>query len=345
MKKTIKKSLAALMAVLMIATVAPISAYAETLSVSTDTGLTTDNYSFKLATSAGNDYVINELKYVPKDKTINITEGTKSVSFDMEVVDFSWGNNATTKSNYSICNDLVWTCTSSDTNVAGVVTGFGAGKTNDGAYGYSYSTDISTNFSIDTSSFEAGKDYTYTITYKYQLKKYGRSGMSYGWSTSHQLQNTFDVKISVAENAVVDNTTVAYGSNIRVGDTAGLRFCFNTTADVKDSSAVTDFGFVYAASNVSNFEIGADGVYQVHATASRYNAETGITDFNLVFTEVPSTRYDMVIYARSYVITADGAVHYSDVVGKSFNDVAQQVLADGSIDEATKDAVNKLLGN
>jgi hypothetical protein len=337
MKKSLKKSLAVVLASLMVATIAPISASAETLEVSEDTGLTTENYSFKLAT--GTDYITNELKDVPKNKTIVIDEGTANVSFSMDVVEFSWGNNATTPSYYCIGNDITWTCTSEDTSVTGTVTGFGAGKVSDAAYGYSYSSAISTGFSIDTSSFEAGKDYVFTISYKYQLKSKSRYT---SWSTRHQIIDTLPITISVAENEVAepDTTTTVNGTNIRVGDSAGLRFCFKTTEDV---STVQDYGFVYSKDDVENFVIGADGVYQKSAERSLYDDDNKVTNFNLVFTEVPSTSYDMTIYARSYVITSDGEVHYSDVVSNSFNVVAQMVLNDPTIDEQTKTALNELL--
>ncbi len=70
--------------------------------------------------------------------------------------------------------------------------------------------------------------------------------------------------------------------------------------------------------------------------------ENGTTTFNLVFIDIPQRAYDTELSARAYVCI-DGMYFYSNVLKGSFSEVANLVLADDEIDEATKNAVNNLL--
>lgn len=54
------------------------------------------------------------------------------------------------------------------------------------------------------------------------------------------------------------------------------------------------------------------------------------------------TAYESQISARTYV-KIDGMYFYSDKLCYSFNDIANAVLADGEIDQNTKDKLGKLL--
>lgn len=87
---------------------------------------------------------------------------------------------------------------------------------------------------------------------------------------------------------------------------------------------------------------GQNGVNQlvaknyIHRTDEEGNA---YTTFNLVFTGIQNADFDSKIWARSYVVTADGVTHYSPIASYSYNDIASAVLADDSVDDATKDAV------
>ena len=68
----------------------------------------------------------------------------------------------------------------------------------------------------------------------------------------------------------------------------------------------------------------------------------GYTTFNLVSTNIPKPNYDTKISARAYVCI-DGMYFYSDIITRSFEGVANAVLADDTIDEATKEQVRNIL--
>ena len=61
-----------------------------------------------------------------------------------------------------------------------------------------------------------------------------------------------------------------------------------------------------------------------------------------MLTNVPKSAYDMDITARAYV-KVDGMYFYSEPLTRSFNQVANAVLADEEIDQNTKDKLNNLL--
>ncbi len=132
------------------------------------------------------------------------------------------------------------------------------------------------------------------------------------------------------------------GGSIRVTD-AGLRFGYSFYDTQKKE--VEEYGFVYAAgeqdrNDLTVEQIDGESVLQLVAY-NRLTHEDETTTFNLVFTDIPQASYDTEVTARAYV-KIDGRYFYSDVTTRSFNQVANAVLADDEIDENTKDALRKL---
>ena len=132
------------------------------------------------------------------------------------------------------------------------------------------------------------------------------------------------------------------GGSIRVTD-AGLRFGYSFYDTQKKD--VEEYGFVYAAgeqdrNDLTVEQIDNESVLQLTAY-NRLTHEDETTTFNLVFTDIPRASYDTEVTARAYV-KIDGKYFYSDVTTRSFNQVANAVLADDEIDENTKDALRKL---
>ena len=132
------------------------------------------------------------------------------------------------------------------------------------------------------------------------------------------------------------------GGSIRVTD-AGLRFGYSFYDTQKKE--VEEYGFVYAAGEQDRNEltveqIDNESVLQLVAY-NRLTHEDETTTFNLVFTDIPQASYDMEVTARAYV-KIDGKYFYSDVTTRSFNQVANAVLADDEIDQNTKNTLTKL---
>lgn len=134
----------------------------------------------------------------------------------------------------------------------------------------------------------------------------------------------------------------AMGGSIRVTD-AGLRFGYSFYDTQKKE--VEEYGFVYAAgeqdrNDLTVEQIDNESVLQLTAY-NRLTHEDETTTFNLVFTDIPQASYDMEVTARAYV-KIDGKYFYSDVTTRSFNQVANAVLADDEIDQNTKNTLAKL---
>ncbi len=132
------------------------------------------------------------------------------------------------------------------------------------------------------------------------------------------------------------------GGSIRVTD-AGLRFGYSFYDTQKKE--VEEYGFVYAAGEQDRNEltveqIDNESVLQLVAY-NRLTHEDETTTFNLVFTDIPQASYDTEVTARAYV-KIDGKYFYSDVTTRSFNQVANAVLADDEIDQNTKNTLTKL---
>lgn len=134
----------------------------------------------------------------------------------------------------------------------------------------------------------------------------------------------------------------AMGGSIRVTD-AGLRFGYSFYDTQKKE--VEEYGFVYAAgeqdrNDLTVEQIDGESVLQLVAY-NRLTHEDETTTFNLVFTDIPQASYDTEVTARAYV-KIDGKYFYSDVTTRSFNQVANAVLADDEIDQNTKNTLTKL---
>lgn len=135
----------------------------------------------------------------------------------------------------------------------------------------------------------------------------------------------------------------AKGGSIRVID-AGLRFGFSFY-DTKNKN-VEEFGFIYSDSSTDNKLLtayNADGktIYNMSAP-NRIRHDDGVTTYNLVFTDIPESAYDFNISARAYV-KINGKYFYSDILTRSFSQVAQAVLADNDIDSNTKETIRNML--
>lgn len=132
------------------------------------------------------------------------------------------------------------------------------------------------------------------------------------------------------------------GGSIRVTD-AGLRFGYSFYDTQKKD--VEEYGFVYAAgeqdrNDLTVEQIDNESVLQLVAY-NRLTHDDETATFNLVFTDIPQASYDMEVTARAYV-KIDGKYFYSDVTTRSFNQVANAVLADDEIDQNTKNALKAL---
>ena len=148
----------------------------------------------------------------------------------------------------------------------------------------------------------------------------------------------------------LENSTIKadrLGASIRVSD-AGLRFGFSYneiqnyigTQEVE----IEEYGFVYAyraTNDLTVDSVGTNGVKQKIAGNKINHGD--YTTFNLVFTNIPSSAFDSVVSARAYV-KIDGEYYYSDVLQRSYRQVANAVLADDEIGDETKNAIREILG-
>lgn len=159
--------------------------------------------------------------------------------------------------------------------------------------------------------------------------------------------NYMDINYSFSP---LENSTIKadeLGASIRVSD-AGLRFGFSYneiqnyigTQEIE----IEEYGFVYAyyaTDDLTVDGVGTNGVKQ--KVASNKTNHSDYTTFNLVFTNIPQSSFDTVVSARAYV-KIDGECYYSDVLQRSYRQVANAVLVDAEIDNETKNAVREILG-
>ena len=134
-------------------------------------------------------------------------------------------------------------------------------------------------------------------------------------------------------NVYVPKLAGALGASIRLSD-SGLRFGFNWDNGTDYQAAHTDdveYGFVYAYERTDDLTV-ENGKTRV--AEKRVDAD-GKTSFNLVFTDIPKANFDTEISARAYV-RINGVYFYSDILTRSFEGVANAVLADPDIDENIK---------
>ena len=231
MKKTIFKTLASVMAGIMILASVQINAFAATtLTFSENTGINTPYYSNIVYN--GDDYVASVFQGVNADKTIAVTKGNKA-TLVFGAADFSsatYGNEDIssykngvyhygTGNGYCIATDTVFSL--SGDGVTAEVSGFGASRNANGTVGgYLDTKSVLTTFTIDASNLKAG-EYKLSLTFKYQMKKKGTFGT---WSTAKEYSGTVDGFVL----KVCDVS--ANGGSIRVTN-PGLRFGFQTKAD------------------------------------------------------------------------------------------------------------------
>jgi len=174
---------------------------------------------------------------------------------------------------------------------------------------------------------------------------------AYQW-VQHENRNTERFKFIDS-----DSMGESLGGQIRTRD-SGLRFGFifdeaNLGFDISEyenlySRISKEYGFVYTYDDVSEDEQeantqvrnGTDGAYTIEATKRDVNGT--VSQYNAVFTGIPSSHYDSKISARAY-ICIDGMHFYTPVATRSFNDVAKQIIVDDEIDQNTRNEVYNLI--
>ncbi len=141
--------------------------------------------------------------------------------------------------------------------------------------------------------------------------------------------------------AIDKYSVTALGGSIRVNNQPGLRFGFSLDkTQFSGSENIEDYGFVYSVSQTDDLTVDTPGVYKMQA-ANRIDHGDNLT-YNLVFIKIPKDSYNRQISARAYV-KVDGEYYYSDILVRSFSDVAHAVLADSRIAQDVKNKVNSLL--
>jgi subtilisin family serine protease len=174
---------------------------------------------------------------------------------------------------------------------------------------------------------------------------------AYQW-VQHENRNTERFKFIDS-----DSMGESLGGQIRTRD-SGLRFGFifdeaNLGFDIREyenlySRISKEYGFVYTYDDVSEDEQeantqvrnGTDGAYTIEATKRDVNGT--VSQYNAVFTGIPASHYDSRISARAY-ICIDGMYFYSPVTTRSFNDVANAIVNDDTMDQNTRSEVYNLI--
>ena len=144
------------------------------------------------------------------------------------------------------------------------------------------------------------------------------------------------------------------GGQIRPRDN-GLRFGFSFDEnsigfDFAKYADTVEYGFVYTYASFEgkndfqiNYSLRADSNKDNYIKkADKRTVDGTISTYNVVFTGIPTNHFDDKISARAYV-NIDGMYFYSPVTTRSFNDIANAVIADDEIDTNTKDEVKNLL--
>ena len=149
-----------------------------------------------------------------------------------------------------------------------------------------------------------------------------------------------------------DDMAEALGGQIRTRD-SGLRFGFtldssNIGFDYESLADDIEYGFVYTFDELSGEEdnineqlkAGNEGTYTIEA--AKRNVEGSVSHYNAVFTGIPASHYDDKISARAYVCI-DGMYFYSPVTTRSFNDVANAIVNDETMEQTIRDEVYNLI--
>lgn len=150
-----------------------------------------------------------------------------------------------------------------------------------------------------------------------------------------------------------DKFAKSKGGQIRTRDN-GLRFGFefdenNIAFDFKKYAENIDYGFVYTFDSYKNkndfqknYYLRANRNNVFVKSANKRNVEGTVSTYNAVFTGITKDHYNNEITARAYVCI-DGMYFYSPVTTRSFEQVANAVVADEEIDQNTKNEVKQLL--
>lgn len=349
MKKSLK-SLALIMAVIMIVSAIPFNAFAADLIKTEKLASNAEYYSITLQNEGSRqEYISFQYTGVDKDtKTLTVKEyepititmddgsGYTGQNGDQNGYALGWYYNSGT--DRCISTDAAFTMTNGQYTFD--VSGFGTAQNQNTVLAQN-GNNAKTTFTL-ASGLPAG-DYEFTVTYKYQMKKWERVVFSYSWNTKQELTSSDVIKIHVEKNIPAEYYPNTEGGSIRVGNNSGLRFGFTSDAD---ASAITEYGFLYAVGSHDSLTEGAEGVTKKVATnfvTHDEDTDAEYTSFNLVFTDVPSSGFDTNITACAYVVI-DGETYYSEPATRSFRQVANDVLADPTVDEATKEAVRDMLG-
>lgn len=150
-----------------------------------------------------------------------------------------------------------------------------------------------------------------------------------------------------------DKFAQSKGGQIRTRDN-GLRFGFefdenNIAFDFKKYAESIDYGFVYTFDSYENkndfqknYYLRANRNNVFVKSSNKRNVEGTVSTYNAVFTGITKDHYNNEITARAYVCI-DGMYFYSPVTTRSFEQVANAVVADEEIDQNTKNEVKQLL--
>ncbi len=159
----------------------------------------------------------------------------------------------------------------------------------------------------------------------------------YQGSTAYHYAMTYGRNFTAVDKYSVN----ALGGSIRVDNPPGLRFGFSLDkTQFSGNENIEDYGFVYSFTNTDDLMVDTPGVYKKQAS-NRIDHGDYLT-YNLVFTKIPKESYNRQISARAYV-KVDGEYYYSDILVRSFSDVANAVLADSSIEQDIKNKISHLL--
>lgn len=348
MKKSFR-TLALVLAVVLLVSVIPFSAFAADLTKTENKYSNAEYYSVTLQNAGTpSEYISFQYTGVDKDTktltvkeyepiTITMDDGSGYTGQNGDQNGYALGWYYASGSNRCISTDTAFTMTNGQYTFA--VSGFGTAQNQNSVIAENGNT-AKTTFTLD-SGLPAG-DYEFTVTYKYQMKKY-TSGWFGGWDTQQELSTSDVIKIHVEKNIPAEYYPNTEGGSIRVGNNSGLRFGFTSDAD---ASIITEYGFLYAVGSHDSLTEGAEGVTKKVATnfvTHDEDTDAEYTSFNLVFTDVPSSGFDTNITACAYVVI-DGETYYSEPATRNFRQVANDVLADPTVDEATKEAVRDMLG-
>lgn len=338
MKKSVKV-MAALMAVVMLVSLVPITALAaDPLNKSVNTVTDAQYYNVNFNNGSNGDYISFEYTGVSKDGTM-VVEANTPITITMSdgngyssstqssnyPLGWHYGTNST---DYCLSTDQIFSM--SDGNYNFEVSGFGSEQNANNTYAQSGQS-MKTTFTLNSGLPEG--TYTFNVSYKFEMKK---------WSFFTDWQSKYATTQTDTITIISESYTDPMGGSIRVGSNPGLRFGFETK---EDADTIDEYGFLYLYGESDTLTPETAGVHTMKAEnyiTHEEGTDNEYTTFNLVFTNVPESGYDTNITACSYVVI-DGVTHYSEPVTRNFRDVAEAVLADGDVDQPTKDEVSDLL--